>query len=293
MKILLANVWLKNYGGSELWTYTMAKTLVELGHEVIVFTLQRGMFSDKHLDFVEVTTQPVTADLALVNHRPCYDALPHSQPIIYTSHSTFLSIERCPKNTICVAVSDEIKDIEADRGIKCEVIPNPIDFEMYQNKREPSNKLKTVVYLNHDHGLASHIINDACKRVGAKLLTIKKPALDLSDLINEADLAIGIGRCLLEAMACERYVISGDWRGWMKEFSGAGPINNYNFKKTLKDNFSGRLRPDILDSDKLVEYFIDYDPTVGKILRQKLITTHNRFKVAKEYLLLYERHFSN
>ena len=42
MNILLTNISLAKPGGSETFTYTMAKELISRGHNVYVFTFKKG-----------------------------------------------------------------------------------------------------------------------------------------------------------------------------------------------------------------------------------------------------------
>ena len=46
-KILVANNYLNNFGGSETFTYTLIEELLKRGFEVEYFTFEKGLFSDK------------------------------------------------------------------------------------------------------------------------------------------------------------------------------------------------------------------------------------------------------
>ena len=93
MKILLTNNHLAQLGGSETWTYTMAKELQRMGYEVGVFTHEKGVVSDMLGDLMDYS--PSGYDLALINHNSCLGV--DAKFKIFTSHGTVpvADIEKC------------------------------------------------------------------------------------------------------------------------------------------------------------------------------------------------------
>lgn len=280
MRILLTNWDLKTIGGSQLWTYTMYKALMMMGHDVSVYSPKRGEFS-KMFHRVEQVI-PTGIDLAIINQSI---GIGSGAITISNRHSTFVPIEdfRDGSNAY-VSVSEEIKNISNRESV---IILNPIDNIVYFKKKSPKKDVKTVLYMNHDGGGASKVVKQACDELGAKMITLNGDN-DISPLINKADFCIGIGRCLIEAMICGRPVISGDQRSWMSSFSGYGVITVENYADAQKDNYSGRVNPKQITKEYIVEAITKYKLDDAEIIRKKAIGDHNFIKVANDYLKLYE-----
>lgn len=286
MKILLTNNALNHHYGSETWTYSMAKELSKK-HDVEIFTCFRGLMSEKLSRFCTIVDDVDNSyNLALVNHLNCYSTVPKSVFRIFTSHSAWIDIEQFPSDAdVCVGVSEETA-----KG-NYPVIRNGINCEEFNSFLPINRTLKRVLYLSHPHygGASREILREACKDV--ELLTINEQEFNMPSLINKADLVIGFGRGLLEAMACGRNVISADHRPYyMKNFCGGGSVDESNFDGLKVDNFTGRTKGQIVfDADRLGKEFEKYDPERGQWLRLKVLEEFNIKKTARQYLDLYER----
>lgn len=266
----------------------MAKALTEQGHEVTVFTPYQGEFA-RRFDFCPVVrhAQDEGYELILANHNDIFRPLiSFSGFKVLNSHSTFLPLERLtPGADAYVAVSEEIRKIEEARGFSPTVIMNPIDFERFPLK-PVSEKLGKVLYLTPG-GLAQREIVSCCEELGLELIVPEKPVFGVENLIEKADLVIGIGRCLLEAMAMGRNVISADHRHWMPAFQGGGMVTEENFEDLRPTNFSGRDKPIVFRKGRLKEELLKYDPKRGERLRE-LIRPHCEVKnVINQYIDLW------
>lgn len=115
-------------------------------------------------------------------------------------------------------------------------------------------------------------INSRLGREGVLMLGRRT---DIPQLLNMADLFIGLSRAALEAMACELPVIlAGVW-------SYVGPLTNKNSAVLIKDNFTGRtlLRPLVIDD--LVQ---DIKSELARDVEQRIAIGHyNRNLVLKYY----------
>ncbi len=291
MKILLANLILESFGGSEMWTYTMAQTLKKMGHEVELFSLNMGTFAHKYLaDFRLYDVAPTYPyDLQIINQNWCLDALKENPGYkIANSHSYFLEVERFHRGANqYVSVSEEIKDIEAKRGFESVVIGNAIDCERFSPTKPIHDKLTKVLYLTKDNTDVFPKIKEACDELDIEVITPDKPVFNIQDYINDVDCVIGIGRGLLEAMACGRNVVSADYRFWMQGFFGAGLITPDNYDKAKYAMFSGRNMRIQMTKDEIKKQLLLYKPEYGEFLRNKMLEEYEAVKVADRYLSLY------
>ena len=275
MRILLTNHHLVNVGGTETWIKTMAEELVRLGHDVEVLTLHVGPFA-KQINVPVISEFTDDYDLIIANHNTTIQKT--DTPIIFTTHSFFIDIEQPDgRANVDVAVTEEC----ASKGQS--VIRNGIDTERFKGK--PINEeLKTILYLSHPwNKKALPIIEEACKDY--ELITLTEETYNIEELINKADLVIGMGRCLLEAMSCGRNVISGDHRSFMTSFRGAGMITEDNFDELKRCAFSGRENPIEFTVDKLKEEIAKYDPK--RNLRHRILDEYNIKKTVQDYLEIY------
>ena len=293
LNILLTNVHLTQQGGTEQWILIMATTLRQLGHNVIVYSPRIGPFGERYIAPVSILVDKPPRngiDLLLINHNTCLEQVSGMSGIkIFTSHSTFLEVERCvPGADMYVAVSEHIQQIEKKRGFDCHVIYNPIDATRFTPTSAVHSNIRTIfVRVTHDSEEGKYL-RRVLRGRGIKLLTLAEKTEHLADYYNKADLVVAIGRELVEAMLCERNVLSMDVRGYIPHYGGAGMITANNFEKLKPYWFSGRENPIPFDQKELFLSELDaYDPRQGKKLR-KLATRHfHPRKIALQYLYLY------
>ena len=72
MNILLTNILLNDFGGTESWTYTIAKELFNQGHEVTVYSPNMGSFGYNYLGFANLTREIPTENFDLILCNPLY-----------------------------------------------------------------------------------------------------------------------------------------------------------------------------------------------------------------------------
>lgn len=280
MKILLTNRSLAHYRGTETWTYTMAKELSKQ-HEVTVLTNELGRVSDDINEFAKViTAYNGEYDFAICNHLDTYIKLPADLFKIYTSHSCFVPLEQFPDTAnVRVGVTEEI-------GGEL-IIPNGIDTDRFHY--EPINeKLTTILYLSSPlYQGGKQFMRNA---LGDKynLITIERETKNVEDLIYKADLVIGFGRGILEAMSCGRNVISADYRiTYMDGVYGGGMVTEENFDKLAQNNFTGRPKSIQFTIPKFLKEVKKYDADRGKFLSDKIKEEYNIQKTAQQYVELF------
>lgn len=279
MRILLTNNHLDSYGGTEVWVRTMYKALEDLGHKVDVYThLPKGRLYETLSDY----DASATYDLALINHNTCLKDLadkPNVKKRVFTCHGIIPSLEMPqPGADVYVGVSEETAQRCRDKGFKATVIRNPVDTDLFYEQRPINDTLTNVLYLSTHGGEIARTVREACQGLHLAELGGVNKSGDVQDWINAADLVIGLGRGVYEALACRRNVIVFDYLG------GDGYVNADTIGIYNKKNCSGRTSKAMFSARELRRLFTQYDP--DQDLRAYIAEEHDAQVVARQYLML-------
>ena len=290
MNILVANNHLRKTGGTENYTYALALQLKKLGHTVEYFTLSKGEVSDilesKGIPFMSQKKY----DLILANHRTCVRKLQSYGYIIQTSHGVVPPLEQPSRYAdYYVSVTEEVRQHLLSKDIHSKVILNGIDCERFSVKRPLSEKLACVLSLCQSEELNAFMA-ECCEEIGVCFISCNKHTdnvWDIPEKINEADLVVGIGRSLYDAMACGRCVLSYDMRGYIKEALGDGYITAENIDEVIQKNCSGRMLRKKFDKAGFIRELSKYNPADGEWARNYALKHLNISRSAEEYLSLH------
>lgn len=289
MRILLTNNAMNHLYGTESWVLSVGKELLRRGHYVEVFTLHPGLaarLAERNGIPVKGTSD-VTEDfdLALMNHTSTLPYVPYWTKRIFTTHGIKNELEEPPGYVKTVAISEE-----SARGLY-EVIRGGIDLCRFRPVRPINPEPRTVLYLSHPHYAGgSALVWRACEITGLRLIQIRTEVTDVERLIQEADLVVGFGRGLVEAMGCGRVVISGDNRThYMDGFRGGGIVTPDNFDLLKRDSFTGRSSGQKeFTPETLAEELLRYKPEYGELLRKRIYGEFNISVTVDRYLRLAE-----
>ena len=270
LNILVANNQLHMVGGSETFTYTLLEEIKSQGHNVEYFTLKKGVVSDRIEKNLGITFMSESRyDLILANHNTCVDALYKKGFTIQTCHGIFPKLEQPSRNANAfVAISEEVQNHLALLDIPSLLIHNSINIERFRPIRPVSSKLETVLSLCHSEE-ANQFVEEACKELDIKFIKAYKyenAVWDIENLINQADLVVGLGRSAYEGMACGRPVIVYDNRKYF-ESCGDGYIKS-NLGLSLKNNCSGRYSKIQFDKKMFIQELLKYNPSDGLYFRE-------------------------
>jgi len=300
MKILVTNHWLKKWGGSETFTYTLIEELVRLGHDVDLFTLHPGLVSDRiKTDFnINIRLQK-KYDLVLANHNTTVKTVRYAitSRIVQTCHGTIPSLEQ-PDHAAdtYVAISEEVQQHLRQKSFKSVLIHNGINCDRFKPQvpitachPEPVEGLlpKTILSMVFSDA-ANTVIKQACDMLGIKLITLNKhknPVFNVAHYMNKADLVIGLGRCAYEAMACGRPVIVYDARPYMPSYAD-GYLDPETLTESIKYNCSGRRFKKEFTANDLVTEIQKYNPQHGDYLRNFALNHLNIQTQVQKYLNL-------
>lgn len=283
MKILITNLWLDQYCGSENWCYAMACELIRRGHDVYAYTPLYGKFFTEFEKAGVKKAKEGKFDLILENHN-VLDLTKFSGFIIHTCHG-IVQPERPMLNVINVAVSQA----SFDKWHTSTIIPNRIDTNRFYQKTKPRQYIQKILSLCKSDS-ANDVLAEICRKTEIEFEpTYGKFIFRIEDKINEADLVVGVGRSLLDAMACGRPVISFDDRHYYKtRMLGYGYITPDKFDKYVKDSWTGNAEQKTLNKFQLAkEIFCNYNPADGDVNQQFIIDNYNISKTVDAYLKIY------
>lgn len=288
VSVLVANHSLCNYGGTESYSYSIIKELVERGIDVEYFTFHRGIISEKiEKDFGINFMSKKNYSFIFANHKTCVEHLFVRGFTIQTCHGVFPILEQpsffADKH---ISISEEVKNHLFIKGFKTQIIRNGIDTSRFYSKNNINENLKIILSLCHGEK-ANELIAKACGELGISLITKSKylnGVWNIEKLINDADLVIGLGRSVLEAMSCGRPVIVYDSRHYMEQLAD-GYIFNC-IEESKENNFSGRSFNIKYNKEKLKDDIKKYNCSHGEFLSFYIRQNFNIKAKVDEYLKL-------
>lgn len=289
MNILVANNQLDWTGGTENYTYTIIVELLRQGHNVEYFTFYKGSISDKIESLSVRFKSKKIYDLILANHTTTIKALYRYGCIIQTCHGIVPELEQPSKYAdFHVSITYEVQQHLEKEKIKSLVINNSIDCIRFYPEKTISESLTSVLSLCQSEE-ANNFISDCCNELNIKFDKLNKHienSWNIENFINNADLVVGIGRSLYDAMACGRTVISYDNRTYSKDL-GDGYLNKDNIMQSLKYNCSGRGTNKSFTKESFIEELKKYNKTDGKFMREFTLENLNIEYNIKKYLSIF------
>jgi hypothetical protein len=157
----------------------------------------------------------------------------------------------------------------------------PIDIDRFRARGAlPEVPRRALVLSNNRFADRREMLEAACADAGLELARIGGRAGQSTDprpALTEADIVIGYGRSILEAMACGRAAYVYDWAG------GDGWVTADSYAAIEADGFGGRVG-EVIDAQRLAEDLRAYSPSMGPVNRD-LIIAHHRANVHTQELL--------
>jgi len=274
LKILITNLYLDSYGGTQSVTRDLAIWLKRLGHTPCVYSPRLGVVSDEIAShgiavtdrLAQMTLQPDIihgqfyreALRALLQFPLAPAVFAHHGPGFYGDPFYFPRILRY------VAVDARCRaDLESKAQIprsRIETILNFIDLERFQQRPPlPSRPRRALLFSNY---AAEHthlpVVRRACRRMGIKLdvvgRLVGKPQANPERILPEYDLVFAKARCALEATAVGCATILCD-------ASGAGPmVTTQNFAELRPMNLGVKTLTKPLEPATIMTEIERYDP---------------------------------
>ncbi|MDX6697917.1 MAG: hypothetical protein QOE65_1314 [Solirubrobacteraceae bacterium] len=291
MRLVLGAYYLNLPGGAVTYFATVADHLQRLGHEVTAFTHEPGPMAERleagGIAVVGPARLPEACDAILVQDAPCSYDLAERYPGVgqlFVSHGAEFDVEVPPQLPgvveKVVVLNDRVRRRVEATALDAEVVrlTQPIDFTRFVPLEAPRRPPRLAILLgNYLTGARLDAVTGALdeagiawRRLGRRAEVSDDPALEL----NEADVVIGYGRSVLEGMSagCAAYV---------DEFSADGWVTAESYPALEADGFAGTAFDTPPDVGRLARELAGYDPAMGTVNRELIVTRHSPFEHAK------------
>ena len=286
MNILVGTYQLEHVGGTENYTYAIIVELLRRGHHVEYFTFKRGNVSLRIEELGVSFKRRNRYNLVIANHNAVVDSIRQCGFIIQTCHGVFPELEQpSPNADAFVSITQEVQEHLQEKGYESVIVWNGIDCDRFHPTSELNPQLHTVLSLCQSEE-ANRFIEECCSQLGIELLKANKYSdnvWNVEDMINKADLVVGIGRSIYDAMACGRCVVSFDHRSYSGP-CGDGYITSDNIRNYLRNNCSGRYSKTLFTRQSFIAELNRYNPSDGKALREFVLKEMNISNVVSKYI---------
>jgi hypothetical protein len=167
-----------------------------------------------------------------------------------------------------VAVSEEVQEHVRLLGFDASVISNPVDCVRFAPTEPASPQIRSVLSLCQGEE-AGRLVADLCASNGFSLLTTGEHGrvFDVEELMRQADVVVGLGRTVLEAMACGRAALVLDSRPYTPYLMD-GIVVAGTADEMMRCNFSGRRYQRPVTQESVAAELADYAADMGEWNRQ-------------------------
>jgi hypothetical protein len=299
MRLLLATNHL-GLGGSESYLLTVAEQLDRLGHEAAVYSpepdagaevaRERGIAvvdgDGLDGDYDAALVQDAGVSLEVADRRP-------GIPQLFVAHSAKFDLQAPPQLDGVVGVVVALNDRVAARmrsfatGVEVVRLRQPIDVERFTLRAELPEVARSALLLsNTPNADRIAMLEAACAEAGLKLTRLggrSGQEKDIRPALAAAEIVIGYGRSILEAMACGRAAYVYDWRG------GDGWVTGESYSGIEADGFAGSGNGEVFDAARISEDLGAYSAAMGPVNHDLVMANHRASLHAQELVELIER----
>tara|TARA_R110001592_G_scaffold123185_4_gene330798 strand:+ start:4973 stop:5890 length:918 start_codon:yes stop_codon:yes gene_type:complete len=303
MKILIGQNHLDTLGGSETFTYTLIKGMLELGHEVDVLCGQAnrlGIMSNKIKEDFGINVNHINGgyDLCLLSHQSSvrslyrimeeHDLGINKDNIFQICHGAIPSEEQpvILPGLRYIVISREVQKHLEGFNLDSTIIYNPVDLDRFKFT-EPKDRVKSIFSLSQSNVFNS-MLKSICDRMDIKFTYNNKftnPIFDVEKVIAEHDMVFSLGRGCYEAMAMGKNVVVADHRPYQDSWSD-GIVTTANFWAFMKFNCSGRFSMRETTIEFLEKNILRYNPKNGYDMRKLAEEDFDMIKQCKKFLEL-------
>ncbi len=299
MRLLLATNHL-GLGGSESYLLTVAEQFDRLGHEATIFApgLGNGVQAaiERGLTVVSEADLPDECDAALVQDAgvslQVADRYPEARQL-FVAHSETFDLQMPPQLPGVVAKVVAMNDRVAARMRSCAVeievmrMTQPIDTERFVSCGGLPEVPRKALLLSNNTPVSDHLetLEAACREVGIELSRIgglEGQTTDPREALAVADVVVGYGRSILEAMACGKAAYVYDWHG------GDGWVTPESYPAIESDGFAARNGRSVLPPHALAEDLRRYSPAMGPANHDLVVGNHRANVHAQELVQLLQ-----
>lgn len=252
------------------------------------------MARERGLRIVDIGELALGADVALVQDAAtAYETadLCPDVPSVFVAHSEIFDPQSPPQLPGVVDRLVALNDRVAERLRRFEVtgdvvrLHQPIDTERFTAAGPlPERPTRALIVSNNNFSDRREMLESACAANGIEVSHRGGAGNQTSDPRGEmvrADIVIGYGRAILEAMSCGRAAFVYDWAG------GSGWVTQDSYPHIEADGFGGRDGL-VRTPDELASALAGYDRFMGPV-NHDLVIAHHRANVhAQDLIELFE-----
>lgn len=287
MRIVLSYENLDGFGGTETYTVAVARELGRLGHDAAIYSSNRGAVADfareLGIQVVDSAQLPRSCDLVIASDgATCHELVGRclDAPVVFVVHSADHMLQAPPglkdRCQAVVVLNDRVRRAVEARAWHAPVVRlrQPIDLFKYHALGPSRRTARTaLVSTNYVAGPRAQLIEEACRTNGLQLTWIgatTNATATPESAIAGAELVIGLGRTVLEAMAAGRAayvfgVVGGD--GW---------VTLERYPAMEADGFAGTAFGDVvIDADRLAADLGCWDEKMGELNRDLASAHHS------------------
>ena len=302
MNVVLGTNQLTAINGAETYLITVAEQLQRLGHAVTLYGLELGEMAEyARKRGLPVTSRgdelPEACDALLVNDVVAAYALAdryETTPQVFVAHAAgfvFCTPPQLPEVTSAVvALNDRVAGRLRALALAPEIVRlrQPIDITRFAETGAPRAHARRVLALgNYLLGEPRDLLAQACEtaglewtQIGAHGTATPEPELAIAD----ADIVVGHGRAILEAMASGRPAFVFDQSG------ADGWVTRRRYSALESDGFAGqRQDAAVYDLKRLSDDLAAYRPEMGLENRDLARKFHRAADHAAQLVALFGR----
>lgn len=299
MRLVLANNHL-GIGGSESYLFTVAEQLERLGHEVSLYAAELGagaeIARERGLTTIAEDELSGEHDAALVQDASvslqiaerCPDL-----PQLFVAHSAMFDLQAPPQLPGVVGAIVVLNDRVGRRmrsyatGVDVMRLRQPIDTaRFFPRSPLPEVPRRALLLSNNPNADRIAILESACEAAGIELERLGGAGRfthDPGPQLAAAEIVIGYGRSILEAMACGRAAYVYDWKG------GDGWVTTESYPSIEADGFAGFSGPIAIDAERLADDLRRYSASMGPVNHDLVYAHHGANVHAQELVELLRR----
>lgn len=266
---------------------TVAHQLDRLGHDVTLFADELGPFADElaeaGYDVVRGPEElPAECDAVLANDRVSAGLLAERYRgvrLVYCIHGGEMDVALPPLADGCISaiVAPSERFAAYARALAVDVpvvrLTQPIDTDRFAMSAPPRQPPQTALLLgSYLHGGRRDALVEVWTEAGIDCVQVGHPTGAVFDVradLASADIVVAKGRAALEGMACGKAVYVFD------AYGGDGWVTGDSYARFEADNFSGQASARPVDRRRLRSHLDSYDPDMGWINRELVITHHH------------------
>ncbi|MFL6205005.1 MAG: hypothetical protein ACJ739_06610 [Acidimicrobiales bacterium] len=286
MRVLLASNSLVTLGGSETYLLTLGRHLQRYGHEVVVMegpgnrgalAADAGLVWIDHPTRLDEAPDRILVQDAIVSGEAA--AAWPSVPQLLVSHSTMHDHQLPGALPSTVGLIVVLNDLTAERARALAErrpvvrLTQPIDVGHFSPGPPPRPDPEVVLVFGNNQVLGRERLQEVCAQRGVELRYMgavagERRADPLVEL-READIVIGYGRCILEAMACGRTAFVSD------RFGTEGWVTADTYERLESSGFNGTAGLDEPGFDDWERMLDTYDPRLGAVGHDLVFRHHH------------------